>query len=68
MVTSWYVVGDKSRAERQIHSNAAILESTADDEAAILAADGDGPIVRGGAGPVLDVTNVVHHRATIVDT
>lgn len=68
MVTSWYVVGDKSRAERQIHSNAAILESTAEDEAAILAADGDGPIVRGGAGPTLDATNVVHHRATIVDT
>ena len=54
------MVGDKSRAERQIHTNTAIIENT-EDEAAVLTADGDGPIIRGGDARV-------HHRPNIVDT
>jgi len=60
MVVSWYVVGDKNRAERQIHTNTAIIENT-EDEAAVLTANGDGPIIRGGDARV-------HHRPNIVDT
>jgi len=60
MVVSWYVLGDKNRAERQIHTNTAIIENT-EDEAAVLTANGDGPIIRGGDARV-------HHRPNIVDT
>eukprot|EP00088_Acartia_fossae_P070919 TRINITY_DN9614_c0_g1_i12.p1 TRINITY_DN9614_c0_g1~~TRINITY_DN9614_c0_g1_i12.p1 ORF type:complete len:587 (-),score=117.68 TRINITY_DN9614_c0_g1_i12:765-2525(-) len=74
MVVSWYVLEDKSRAERQIQSNTAILSSAAtggsgsggvgeyddlmDEQQAAIIGSGDGPIIRGGGGPILEV----HHR------
>ena len=59
MVVSWYVVQDKNMAERQIHSNADILEGTgngsADTGPPLLGRGGraggiaEPPIYRGGA-------------------
>jgi len=47
MVVSWYVVEDKSRAERQIHANDALLRTTEDEDVGIVVG-GNGPILRPG--------------------
>jgi len=70
MVVSWYVIEDKSKAERQMHANEALLRTTDDEDVGIVVG-GSGPILRPGSSSQSSASrpeagngavDILHHR------